>query len=144
MTRSMEDRLNAEPAPGWKPEKGDMVIGEIISISTAPGTNWGPYPLIEIETDDGTAIAIHAFHTVIRTEIQRLQPAEGDRIGVKFLGTQKTKDGTEYEGYNVVLERRTPLAAPTPGASPTPAPAAASPVPASTPATPDWAGEEPF
>lgn len=144
MPRSLEDRLNAEPAKGWKPEAGDRVIGEIVSISQAPGTDWGPYPLIEVETDDGEAVAVHAFHTVLRTEIERLAPSEGDRIGIKFLG-KKQGSKQEYEGYTVVLERKTPRTADTPVMSA--APAAAS-VPTNgapaSPASPSWDEEDPY
>lgn len=137
MARSLEDRLDAEPAAGWKPEPGASVIGEIVSISTAPGTDWGPYPLIEIEKDDGTAVAVHAFHGVLKGELERLAPNEGDRIGIKYLGKKQGAKQT-YEVYNVVLERATPRAAATAAGLVTQAPTSAP-----TPTTADD-DEEPF
>lgn len=139
MVRSLEDRINAEPAAGWKPEKGDSVIGEIVSISEAPGTNWGPYPLIEIEKDDGTAVAVHAFHGVLKGELERLAPNEGDRIGIKYLG-KKQGTNQEYEAYNVALERATPKAVTsTPANGSTSAPTSTTPT-----ASPVDDDEEPF
>lgn len=151
MTGSLNDRLDREPAPGWRPEPGDKVIGTIVEISEAPGTDFGAYPLITIEQDDGTEIAVHAFHSVLRNELESKQPSEGDRIGIRYAGKVAGKSGgRDYESYRVVLERVTPRATDTPApAASTPAPSvsngATSPgIPATVPATPDWADEEPF
>jgi hypothetical protein len=133
---SIEDRLDREPAAGWRPEKGDQVVGTIVEIGEAPGTDWGPYPVLTIDKSDGTGeVAVHAFHSVLKREIEAKQPTEGDKIGIRYLGkAQGAKQ--EYESYRVVLERVTPRSTGTPAA----APAAAS----STPADDAFFGEEPF
>jgi len=108
---SIADRLDREHAPGWKPEVGEQVIGTIVEIGEAPGTNWGPYPVLTIEREDGTGeVAVHAFHSVLRREIETRQPTEGDKIGIRYLG-KKAGVTQEYDSYRVVIERATPRAA---------------------------------
>ncbi len=145
MARSLEDRLNDEPAPGWRPEKGEQIIGTIVEIGEAKG-DYAAYPLITIETATGD-IAVHAFHTVLRQELESKQPAEGDRIGIRYLGVPDDKD---YESYRVVIERATPRAtAPAPVAPPARERERFERAPARDPvsaheAAGGWGDEEPF
>lgn len=132
---SIEDRLDRETAPGWKPEVGDQVIGTIVEISERPGTEYGPYQVITIEQADGTEVAVHAFHGVLKNELESKQPTEGDRIGIRYLG-KKQGATREYENYRVVLERATPRATSTPVTVAAPSPAAAE--------DDAFFGEEPF
>lgn len=141
---SIQDRLDREPAPGWKPNPGDQIVGTIVEISEAPGTNWGPYPLLVIEQADGTEVSVHAFHTVLKKEIAAKRPTEGDEIGIRYLGKPSGKD---YEAYRVVLDRKTPARGTDWGAVERQADAelgtTAQPVTVPSAAN-DWAGEEPF
>lgn len=145
MTRSIEDRLEQGFAPGWRPEAGDQIVGTIVDISEGEG-DYGPYPIVTIETADGD-LAVHAFHTVLRKELAAKRPVEGDRVGIKYLGIPA---GKKYEAYRVALERATPRAGgpdwgavgaradqelAQQGATVTPAAAASSAA---------WDGEEPF
>lgn len=104
---NLEDRLNAPPTKGWKPQPGDMLIGTILEIGTATST-YGEYPLIVVDADGGP-VAVHAFHSVLRNELKRLSPSEGDRLGIKYLGRVQGNDQT-YESYTVAVERATPVA----------------------------------
>ncbi len=104
-----EDRLNHFPE-GWKPKVGDSLIGTVAEVSTRDSDYGGEYPVVVIETEDGREIAIHAFHTVLKNELARLRPREGDKLGVKCHG----RDGGEYEKYRVLLERAEPEEAPAP------------------------------
>lgn len=103
MTRSIEDRLNSESAPGWRPEPGEQLVGTIVEIGTAHG-DYGEYPLLVVERTDGTDVSVHAFHTVLKSELASKRPTEGDVIGIKYLGIPA---GKKYESYKVVLERNT-------------------------------------
>lgn len=105
MARSLEDRLNQEFAPGWRPDAGEQLVGTIVEISSGRG-DYGEYPLLVVEKADGTGdVAVHAFHTVLKSELAAKRPSEGDRIGIKYLGIPA---GKKYESYRVVLERKTP------------------------------------
>lgn len=142
MPKSMEERLDQEYAPAWRPEPGGILIGTVTDVDEAPGTDWGPYPVVTIETADGEEFAVHAFHTVLRNEILKLAPVEGDGLGIKYKGKSKTKSGADVELYAVKIDRKTPrvrAAAGAPAASAPSAPAATA-----EPSTPDWSSEEPF
>lgn len=105
MTNSMTDRLNRNTTP-WKPEPGDIVTGRVVDIEMFDG-KFGTYPLLMLETDDGDEIAVHAFHTVLKSELARKRPQPGDLIGIKFQGDP---EGRGYQAYKVRLERKTPSA----------------------------------
>lgn len=107
MARTLEDRLNQEAAPGWRPEPGEQLVGTIVEISSATG-DFGEYPLLVVEKTDGTGdVAVHCFHTVLKSEVAAKRPSEGDKIGIKYLGIPT---GKKYESYRVVLDRQTPAA----------------------------------
>lgn len=102
---SMSDRLDQE-VTAWRPEPGDKIYGKVVDISQNQG-DYEPYPLLEIETPDGAMVAIHAFHTVLKSELAKKHPVAGDSIGIKYLGKTAGKD---YEGYRVIIDRATPVA----------------------------------
>lgn len=144
MGRTMEERMNAPDPEGWRPEVGDVVIGTIDEVTTGNG-DFGEYPLLIIEKADGEFIAVHAFHSVLRNEIESLQPSEGDEIGVKYLGKKEPKGGLKkgmspFENYKVKLDRKSPAG------STVPSPARVQSVPVSerAAASDDFLGEEPF
>jgi hypothetical protein len=103
------DRLDRDLPAAWRPDKddSDKLVGKIISIDRGTG-EYDPYPLLVIEQDDGEEKAVHAFHTVLKNELLRLKPQIGERIGIKFLGEQKTKPGSKFSsfiGYRVTVDR---------------------------------------
>jgi hypothetical protein len=73
-------------------------------VRIGPDEFGSPYPLLEVETDDGEVVAVHAFHTVLKNELAKKRPDVGDRVGIKYLGTPP---GKNYESYRVVIERTT-------------------------------------
>jgi hypothetical protein len=92
------DRLDSFPEP-WKPSAGDKLAGEIISIDVRE-TEYGEYPIVTVLTNDGRELSFHAFHTVARNEIAKLEPEVGERIGIAYHG--KSADG-RYERYRVLM-----------------------------------------
>ena len=101
-SRSLEDRLDSA-ATGWKPNPGDRLVGTVIDVDSRDG-DYGVYPIVTVQTDNGDEIAIHAFHTVLRREFAKRQPQPGERIGVKYLG----KSDKGYESYKIVWENVVP------------------------------------
>lgn len=97
---SLEDRLDTE-AVGWRPEPGEKLTGVIVDISEG-SSDYGTYPLLEVQADDGRVVSVHAFHTVLKNELASKKPNVGDRIGIKYVGIPA---GKRYETYRVVLER---------------------------------------
>lgn len=100
---TLEDRLDRN-SEGWRPKPGDQIVGRIVSLSMYTGGDYGDYPLLEVEADDGRLVAVHAFHTVLRRELGRQKPAVGERIGIRYLG----RHDRGYEHYRVVMDRDAP------------------------------------
>ncbi len=99
---NLEDRLDHQPE-AWRPEKaGDKVVGRVAELDLLDSKFGGAYPLVVIETSDGRELAVHAFHTVLKSELARKRPVVGEQIGIAYLGKNQ-KGG--YEGYRVIIER---------------------------------------
>ena len=72
-------------AKGWLPQPGDKVGG--VLIDRYDGTSdYGEYPILEIEQSNGEVIAVHGFHRVLRSQIERKDPRLGDKVGVHYYG----------------------------------------------------------
>lgn len=107
---ALEERLEAGLAPAWRPDKEDaaVLIGEVVDIDVGT-SDYEPYPLLVVRTDDGAEFAVHAFHTVLKNELTRQKPQIGERIGIKYLGEQATKPGSKFKsfiGYRVKVDRK--------------------------------------
>jgi hypothetical protein len=84
---------NPEPeefaeATTWRPDQGEhptTIRGTLKRVGTVDGL-YGPYPLVEIEQDDGLAWGFHAFRDMARQELLSLKPQVGDRIAVHYGG----------------------------------------------------------
>jgi hypothetical protein len=99
---SLSDRLSRNPEP-WKAEPGDVIEGTVVAVEQREG-DYGPYPWLDIDADDGRQLGFAAWDTVARNEIVKLQPKPGDRIGIRCLG--KVKGATRsYNGWKVVVEK---------------------------------------
>ncbi len=102
------DRLNRPPAEAWRPQVGDTLIGKVVELDIRTGVEFGDYPIVTVQTDDGRDLAWHCFHAVAKAELARRRPVVGDVIGVKALGRPA---GKSYESYRVVVEHADPQAA---------------------------------
>jgi hypothetical protein len=100
---TLDDALNAEFAPAWRPQAGDTLTGEVVGIGERVGYDDEVYPIITVRTDDGE-LAFHAFHTVARNELAKARPAIGEVIGVKYAGQKPGARGS-YHAYRVVVDR---------------------------------------
>lgn len=104
---SILNRLDAPTPSAWRPEPGDSLIGRVVEIDSRT-TEYGAYPMVTVQIDDGTEVCFHAFHSVAKSELARRRPGVGDKIGVKFLGKPA---GKSYENYKIVVESAQPQAA---------------------------------
>lgn len=110
MPSNFEDRLEAGLPAAWRPDQEDspILIGKVVDIQQGT-TDYGPYPLLVVEREDGTEVAVHGFQTVLKNELIRQRPQIGERIGIKYLGEQKTKPGSKFKsfiGYRVKVDRQ--------------------------------------
>lgn len=143
---SMRDKLDAPDAEGWRPEIGDVVIGIVEEVATGHSdVNDKDYPIVIVEQEDGSRVAVHAFHSVLGREIESLAPSEGDEIGIKYEGQKEPKGGLKkgqspFHAYRVKLSRNVPKGS----TVPTAARASASVGGSFEGDEPDFGGEEPF
>lgn len=85
--------LYTATAKGWRPEPGDEIRGRVLAVKIGQsdiGGTMRQYPIVFVlptgATADTTAIAIHAFHSVLLNEFLSQRPAMGDMLFVRSLG----------------------------------------------------------
>jgi hypothetical protein len=94
-------------AKAWRPDPGDILEGVVTEITEYAGGGYGDYPIVTVKQDDGTSLAAHCFHTVLRNELARLDVQAGEGIAILYAGPQQTRDGkATYEGYRVRMPDR--------------------------------------
>ena len=54
----------------------------VVGLETRDGGH-GEYPIVSVRSDDGHDRAFHAFHTVVRSELEKLD-GEHDNSGIPF------------------------------------------------------------
>ena len=74
----------------WRPEPGDSVYGTFRDIDDSSEGDFGSYPILTIETPSGRLVSVHAFHTVLRRNIERKLNRGilkiGDEIAIQYRG----------------------------------------------------------
>lgn len=104
-TQTVQDQLANEYAPAWRPDPGDSLVGEIISLDERDG-GYGPYPIIGIRRADGTEASFHALHNVAQTELAKLEPRIGETIGIRYRGLVSSANARgSYHAYTVKMDR---------------------------------------
>lgn len=92
----------------WRPSPGETLEGTVTEITEYDGGGFGGYPILTVGTEDGEK-AVHAFHTVLRNELAKLDIQVGEKVAILYGGKQRSKDGSvEYEGYRVKAPDRKP------------------------------------
>jgi hypothetical protein len=107
-TRRSSDQTATSEA--WIPlAPGDRLTGELIDLDTAWSDFRGSeYPLLRVRDDEGREWTIHAFRTVLYTEVLKWKPQVGERLTVTYHGpAEKAKAGmSPAEIYRVRVEGR--------------------------------------
>jgi hypothetical protein len=93
---TIQDQLDREFAPAWKPAPGDKIVGTVTDLTTRDG-EYGRYPIVTLNTGTGE-VALHCFHEVLANELARIAPKVGDQVGVKYVGKDPDKG---YHRYRV-------------------------------------------
>ena len=107
---NLSDMLDEPSREGWHPKPGSKLIGQIVSDNKRTGT-YGDYRLLTVVTEEGstedgqpippgTEKDLHAFHNVLRDQLEELQPQVGERIGVIYYGM-----GRKAHRYRTVVDR---------------------------------------
>jgi hypothetical protein len=99
---------------GWNPDDDPVVGGFVAGIT--PNCNcgeFGPHYIVEVDRPSGINTAVHCFHTVLKSQIERRIEADptalnvGDLIVITYLGTKAArKQGySDQNEYTVVVEK---------------------------------------
>lgn len=97
----MTDEQQSDFPTAWRPEPGETITGKMLSVEVIDPAGQGPYPCVTIQTSSGEERAIHAFHTVLQTQLAKRRPKPGDELSITYLGKV---DGANrpYHSYRVV------------------------------------------
>lgn len=105
-THNVDAQVDREFADAWRPDPGDKLVGDVVELGQRDGA-YGAYPIVTVRRDDGTELALHAFHTVAQTELARARPQIGERIAIKYVGKKTGADGrSSYHAYKVAVDRQ--------------------------------------
>lgn len=84
-----------KPSLSWNPDPGETIVGVVEDVYTGT-SEYGDYPIVEIATPDGFVVLVHAFHAILKAEVQRKGPEQGDRIGITYVGREGKQDMARY------------------------------------------------
>jgi len=105
MSTTLEDRLDDDCAPAWRPDPGDRISGQVVGISERAGYNEHHYPVVTLRRDDGERFALHALHGVLSAQLAELRPTIGDKIAVMYVGKVDAAGGPgTYRHYKAVKD----------------------------------------
>ena len=95
---------------GWRPSAGDKIVGTVRDITEAETGDFGEYPIITIETPNHSFVAVHAFHTILKRDVERRMLRgtlrQGDEIAIAYVGQGVAQGGKNApEMYRVAVRR---------------------------------------
>jgi hypothetical protein len=110
-----ERRIAMDTAPALRPEPGETHRVKVLGGRINKGGDYGAYPVLLVQKEDGTIAAFHAFHEVAQTKLAELAPKGGDDIVIHYAGYVETnaskkdasladKDRTYYHSYSIFAD----------------------------------------
>jgi hypothetical protein len=101
---TLDQRIAIETAPGWRPNATEdhtiekaTVVGLRMHFDPA-NPDYGKSPVIVYRKQDGTYIAVYAFHTVLRERLAELKTDIGSVQTLKYLGSHTSNTRTDANG----------------------------------------------
>jgi hypothetical protein len=98
---------------GWNPEEQPQVVGTVADIQTnCDCGGYGAHNIIFIDSPVGSSVAVHCFHTILRSQVdERIRLGKisaGDLIAISYLGTKpsKVKGHADQNDYRVVVRQK--------------------------------------
>lgn len=103
---ALERRIAMESAPSWRPEPGQTLTGRLIGARKAEGGEYGAYPVAIFENvSDGSYVAVHAFHTLLKDGLAKLSPKKDDVVTMHYVGYQETNESKKKYGPGTENEK---------------------------------------
>ena len=84
---------------GWNLEQGETITGKVVDIDPTEGA-YGPYPVLDLELDDGS-VSVHAFHDHLRRKLSSRGAQVGEVVSITYRGRAGNGTGTDAYLYDV-------------------------------------------
>jgi hypothetical protein len=120
---TLAERLNRDPVT-WKPSTpGDSIEGVLVGYDERTSDYSGEtYPVLSIEADDGTEYTWFASQAGAKSQVERLRPQIGERVGASYRGEGDAKPGqSPPKRFRFLVDRipgTAPPSTPEPGEGP--------------------------
>jgi hypothetical protein len=99
-SKSLSDLLDEEPMK-WDPGPGNKLIGVVEDVGRWHG-DYGACLTVTIREDGtGQLYVVYGSRTCLRGAFEKRVPVVGERIGLKYAGLEKTRDGVDFHKYAV-------------------------------------------
>ena len=108
--REIAAELEEPHLKAWKPDPGEAIAGEVLSIDTEAGKEKNSI-FVELRDEDEETIGLW-LTTVLRKEFSREQVRVGDVVAIKYFGQKTSDQGREYKSFSVAIIARGPDDAP--------------------------------
>lgn len=112
--RAMLDQSTREYV-GWNPEDMPQFVGTLADMTPdCDCGGYGPHNILFIDLPNGDGVAVHVFHTTLRSQIEpKLKQGRlgiGDLIAISHLGTKASsvKGHNDMNMYRVVTKPQMP------------------------------------
>jgi hypothetical protein len=112
--RDMLDQSTREYV-GWNPEDMPQFVGTVADIvPDCDCGGYGPHTILMVDLPNGAGVAVHAFHTTLRSQIEpkikQHRLGVGDLIAISHLGTKQSsvKGHNDMNMYRVVTKPQAP------------------------------------
>lgn len=100
---------------GWNPEERPQLVGTIADIvMDCDCGGFGTHPILFIDLPNGDGVAVHTFHTTLRSQVEpkikQGRMGVGDLIAISHLGTKQSavKGHADMNMYRVVSRPKAP------------------------------------
>lgn len=97
---TLEERIAVSTAPGWRPENAGDKLEKVtvIGLRMHHDEEYGNSPVIVYRQQDGSFIAVYAFHTVLRERLAELNTQIGSVQTLVYLGAQTSNTRLDSNG----------------------------------------------
>jgi len=104
-----KERMAQATAPAWMPEPDTTVMGTVIGLrmgGTPEPVGYGFYPVVTYKLPDGSVVAVHAFHSLLRERLAELKTEIGKVQMITYLGQKSSRTRTKKgeDGKDIPVE----------------------------------------
>lgn len=95
----------------WDPQPGEVLIGQIARYEGPIAHKYSEktgkaFIAIILDEESGKEWSVWLLETVLVNAFVELAPDPGERVGIKFVGTQTSATGEDYKKYIVRVDRQ--------------------------------------